>query len=106
MKTLRLLIHKIYCLPQKFDTIFCTQILANLEEHFVHDQDGLLAQVGATRGSEGQHIIGEVTGEVRGHEAGETVEGEAGVIDMGGGDVFPDQVSGEHDNVQPLVETL
>lgn len=44
--------------------------------------------------------------EVRGHEAGKTVEGKAGVVLVVARDILPDHVCGEHHHIQALVEGL
>lgn len=48
----------------------------------------------------------DLPGEVRGHEAGQAVECQAGVVLVVTGDVLPDHVSGQHHYIQTLVEGL
>ena len=56
---------------------------AHLQKDFVHDKNCLLAQVGSAGGSEGQHIVGKISSQVRGHEAGQPVQRQAGIVDVG-----------------------
>ena len=91
-----------YFPPYNFKRCRCP----DLEEDFVHDNDGLFPEVGFAGGGEGKHIVGEIPGEIGSHETCETAESEAGVIEIGRGDVLSDHVGGEHDDVQTFVERL
>ena len=80
--------------------------LPDLQKDLVHDEDGFLSEVRSAGGDEGEHVIRQVSGEVRGHETGQPIQSEAGIVEVRGRNVFSDHVGSQHYHVHSVVETL